>query len=109
MHSIMSTKQTVAGVDAFNNPNIGWWTGQDIHGNWNCVCNSGLTLGALAILGDDDTKTVEQILGLTVPNALQSCAHAVSSDCTWAETVNYWYSHPALGIQLEYQHVRSLE
>ncbi|KAI0785455.1 chondroitin AC/alginate lyase [Irpex lacteus] len=83
------------GQVAYQNANsgtyAGWWTGPDIHGNWNCVCNSGLTLGALAILGDDDTGTAENILSLTIPNALQGCAQAVSSDGTWAETANYWY------------------
>lgn len=68
----------------------GWWAG-DIRGNWNCVCNSGMTLGALAILGDDTSGTAEQILGFSVPNALQGCAQAVTSDGTWNETANYWY------------------
>ncbi|KAH9836964.1 chondroitin AC/alginate lyase [Rhodofomes roseus] len=68
----------------------GWWNKQT-QGNWNCVCNGGLTLGALAIIGDDPTGTAEQILGYTVPNALLNCAQGPSSDGTWQETPNYWY------------------
>jgi len=69
---------------------IGWWS-SNIQGNWNCVCNNGLTMGALAILGDDTTGTAEKILGLTVPNALGNCIWATSSDGTWSETFDYWY------------------
>lgn len=68
----------------------GWWT-QDTQGNWNCVCNGGLTMGALAIIGDDPTDTSATILANTIPNALLNCAQAVSSDGTWQETPNYWY------------------
>jgi hypothetical protein len=68
----------------------GWWT-NNITGNWNCVCNSGLTMGSLAILGDDTTGVAQQLLGLTVDNANQNCVFAVSNDGTWAETANYWY------------------
>ena len=48
-------------------------------------------MGALAILGDDTTGTAEQVLGLTIPNAMVNCAQGVSSDGTWSETPNYWY------------------
>lgn len=78
------------GINAFTNSSIGWWS-DDVEGNWNCVCNSGLTMGALAILGDDTTGNAEQILGLTIDNAKNNCAWAVSDDGTWAETANYWY------------------
>lgn len=67
-----------------------WWK-TNTEGNWNCVCNGGLTLGALAILGDDDSGTASSLLGNTVNNAKQNCAMAPSSDGTWAETANYWY------------------
>ncbi|KAI1789797.1 chondroitin AC/alginate lyase [Ganoderma leucocontextum] len=81
------------GVVAYNNTDnlyTGWWS-SNIYGNWNCVCNGGLTVGALAILGDDTTGTAEQLLALTVDNAKQNCALAVSPDGSWAETANYWY------------------
>ncbi|KZT30714.1 hypothetical protein NEOLEDRAFT_1174102 [Neolentinus lepideus HHB14362 ss-1] len=68
----------------------GWWK-NNTQGNWNCVCNNGLTMGALAILGDDTSGTAEQLLGLTVPNANANCVDAVTSDGTWTETANYWY------------------
>ncbi|KAJ7062689.1 heparinase II/III family protein [Mycena amicta] len=73
----------------------GWWRSTDpsnlINGNWNCVCNSGLTMASLAILGDDSSGVPEQLLGTTVDNAKQACAQAVSTDGSWAETANYWY------------------
>jgi hypothetical protein len=82
------------GMHAYQNGNTGdfsgWWS-HNIQGNWNCVCNSGMTFGALAILGDDTTGTAEQILAQSVPNAVSNCAQAVSSDGTWSETANYWY------------------
>ncbi|CCM03112.1 uncharacterized protein FIBRA_05233 [Fibroporia radiculosa] len=82
-----------AGVVGYTNSNglyYGWWT-DEVQGNWNCVCNSGLTMGALAILDDDPTGTAAQLLGYTIPNAILNCAEAVSSDGTWQETPNYWY------------------
>ncbi|KAG6911560.1 hypothetical protein DXG01_011862 [Tephrocybe rancida] len=77
------------GLTASTTP-AGWWR-NNTFGNWNCVCNSGLTLGSLAILHDDESGIAEQLLALTVPNALENCARAVSDDGTWAETANYWY------------------
>ncbi|KZO98789.1 hypothetical protein CALVIDRAFT_544643 [Calocera viscosa TUFC12733] len=79
------------GVTAYTDASYGngWW--RSVNGNWNCVCNSGLTMGALAILGDDPTGTAAQILSYTVSNAQANCAQAPSSDGTWSETANYWY------------------
>ncbi|EIW86869.1 hypothetical protein CONPUDRAFT_161502 [Coniophora puteana RWD-64-598 SS2] len=68
----------------------GWWT-TNTQGNWNCVCNDGLTLGSLAILNDDPTGVAEQLLAQTIPNALANCVQATSSDGTWSETPDYWY------------------
>ncbi|KAJ7069624.1 chondroitin AC/alginate lyase [Mycena amicta] len=68
----------------------GWWFG-NITGNWNCVCNSGLTMASLAILNDDTTGIATQLLKATVGNARENCAHAVTSDGSWLETANYWY------------------
>jgi hypothetical protein len=96
LSSIMSTMITYGlsnGVIAYstNDPEAyGWWN-TNTEGNWNCVCNNGLTMGALAILGDDTTGIAAQLLALTVPNALKNCALAPSSDGTWSETANYWY------------------
>lgn len=80
------------GVNALVEANgtTGWWA-NDVTGNWNCVCNDGLTMGSLAILGDDTSGNAEKLLGATVDNALKNCAQAVSTDGTWAETPNYWY------------------
>ncbi|KAJ7066603.1 chondroitin AC/alginate lyase [Mycena amicta] len=80
------------GVQAYTNSSVftGWWK-NNIQGNWNCVCNNGLTMASLAILGDDTTDSATTLLGLTVDNAKQNCAFAVSSDGTWSETADYWY------------------
>ncbi|KAI0778382.1 chondroitin AC/alginate lyase [Trametes elegans] len=78
------------GNSAYGNSSTGWWA-NGIEGNWNCVSNGGLTLGALAILGDDDSGLAEEILGKSIPNAKENCIFAVSSDGTWSETANYWY------------------
>lgn len=81
----------IPGVGAFNgNSSTGWWQ-SNTEGNWNCVCNSGLTIGALALLGDDTTGTSETLLSHTIQNALQNCVLAVSDDGSWAETPHYWY------------------
>ncbi|KAM0750669.1 hypothetical protein T439DRAFT_289176 [Meredithblackwellia eburnea MCA 4105] len=66
-----------------------WWT--KVNGNWNCVCNGGLTIGALAIANEDPTGVAAQLLSLAVPNANANCAMAPSPDGTWSETPNYWY------------------
>lgn len=80
------------GVDAYtvSTDYYGWWR-TNTTGNWNCVCNSGLTLASLAILDEDTTGNAATLLSLTVPNALENCVYAVSDDGTWAETANYWY------------------
>ncbi|KAJ6604490.1 chondroitin AC/alginate lyase [Mycena vulgaris] len=80
------------GIQAYTNTSVytGWWR-TNTTGNWNCVCNGGLTMASLAILGDDTSGLASQLLGLTVDNAKSNCAQAVSSDGTWAETANYWY------------------
>lgn len=70
------------------NTNYSWWT--KVNGNWNCVCNNGLTAGALAIANEDPTGVAAAVLALTVPNAAANCAFAPSPDGTWSETANYW-------------------
>ncbi|ORX35954.1 chondroitin AC/alginate lyase [Kockovaella imperatae] len=73
-----------------------WWTGppknsQEINGNWNCVCNGGLTMAALAIIDRDPTGMAQQILDMAIPNAYNGCFQAPHDDGTWSETANYWY------------------
>jgi len=78
------------GIAAYSGNYTGWWT-KATTGNWNCVCNAGLTVASLAILGDDTTGAAQQLLGLTINNAKANCALAVSPDGSWAETPDYWY------------------
>jgi hypothetical protein len=93
--SIMSTMIKYGlsfGVSAYTDATVsyGWWR-TNTNGNWNCVCNNGLTMGSLAILGDDTSGVAQQLLGLTVDNAKANCALGPSTDGTWSETANYWY------------------
>ncbi|KAK0520455.1 hypothetical protein OC835_007201 [Tilletia horrida] len=70
----------------------GWWSkSPSNNGNWNCVCNSGLVLGALAILGDDTSGLANQILTNAIPNMKAGCMTGAYEDGTWSETANYWY------------------
>ncbi|KAK0533279.1 hypothetical protein OC834_002312 [Tilletia horrida] len=70
----------------------GWWSQPGNNdGNWNCVCNSGMILGALAIAGDDDSGVSSQILSNAIPNFKSGCMTGVYPDGTWTETANYWY------------------
>lgn len=82
------------GVIAYDDANdplfYGWWR-NNTEGNWNCVCNNGLTMGSLAILGDDTTGTAQQLLSMTVTNAVENCALSPTSDGSWPETNDYWY------------------
>ncbi|EJD54513.1 hypothetical protein AURDEDRAFT_110122 [Auricularia subglabra TFB-10046 SS5] len=82
------------GVDAYGTADYGWWTGRNgeiISGNWNCVSNAGMTMGALAILNDDQSGIASQILDNSIANAKKNCVLGPSSDGTWTETPNYWY------------------
>ena len=80
------------GVSVFqgDSTGVGWWA-TGIYGNWNCVCNGGLTMAALAIYGDDTTGNAATLLKYTIPNAKQNCALTVTADGTNNETANYWY------------------
>jgi len=80
------------------NTGYGWW--QTTNGNWNCVCNGGLTMGALAILDRDPTGVAQQVLSHTVENAAANCMYAVSSDGTWSETQDYWYFGSTTAAQM---------
>lgn len=81
------------GLNVFEAPtgagaNYQWWSSVD--GNWNCVCNKGMTMGALAIVNEDPTNSAAKMLTYTVPNANAYCSYSPSPDGTWAETPNYW-------------------
>ncbi|SCZ99350.1 BZ3500_MvSof-1268-A1-R1_Chr7-2g09496 [Microbotryum saponariae] len=81
------------GIEVYENAaGYGWWSKSSIEGNWNCVCNNGLIMGALAIANEDPTGTAAKILGHAVPNSASVCAFAPTSDGgVWQETANYWY------------------
>ena len=61
------------GLNSYTDQSSGysWW--QTTNGNWNCVCNGGLTMGALAILNEDPTGIAQRVLGYTVDNAAGNC------------------------------------
>ena len=74
------------GVNCYTGKRRGWW----IHSafNWNQVCNSGLTIGALAI-ADSHPQYARTI----VPGAVASMPRALASyapDGAWGEGPGYW-------------------
>ncbi|CAO1633799.1 unnamed protein product [Parajaminaea phylloscopi] len=71
------------------NTDAGWW--KNTNGNWNCVCNSGLLLGALAIWTEDPSGTAASVVAQAVPNMKSNCMKGAYEDGTWSETANYWY------------------
>lgn len=76
------------GVNQYSS-SIGWWrTG---NGNWNCVCNSGLLLGALAVWDEDPTGYADSLISQILPNMKANCMQGAYDDGTWSETANYWY------------------
>ncbi|SCV70692.1 BQ2448_3454 [Microbotryum intermedium] len=81
------------GLQVYENAaGYGWWSKPSVEGNWNCVCNNGLIMGALAIANEDPTGTAAKILGYAVPNSASVCSFAPTTDGgVWQETANYWY------------------
>ncbi|GAA6057364.1 hypothetical protein JCM3770_005727 [Rhodotorula araucariae] len=79
-----------------------WWT--TAQGNWNCVCNKGMAMGALAVINEYPDSPARQVLNFAVDNANAMCAFAPSPEGTWSETPNYWYfgtySHAELAASL---------
>jgi len=74
------------GVEAYQGEGY-WWTRSEF--NWNQVCNSGLSIGALAI-AESDPEWAEAI----VPKAVASLPAALSSygpDGAWMEGPAYWH------------------
>ncbi len=75
------------GIDAYEGRGPSTWWPRNEH-NWNQVCNSGLSIGALAI-AEDEPELAEQILDY----ALQSLPLALASyapDGAWGEGPGYW-------------------
>ena len=63
-----------------------WWTTTPF--NWNQVCNSGLTLGALAVADEEP-----ELASFIITSALKSLPLAMASfapDGGWAEGPGYW-------------------
>lgn len=79
------------GLNAYTDESVGyaWW--RTTNGNWNNVCNGGLTVGALAIATEDTTGIAGQLLANTVANVKENGVMGVSPDGTWSETADYWY------------------
>lgn len=83
----------------------GWWTqASNGFGNWNCVCNSGLLLGALAIKGDDKDdpeQTAGSVFKSALGNIKDNCFQGPYADGTWPETPNYWYFGTNAAVRAE--------
>jgi len=68
--------------------NLGWMEGDN---NWNTVCNGGLTLGALALLGDDHGHgdlPSEIIEGAR--SSIRRPFAAIGPNGGWEEGIGYW-------------------
>lgn len=64
-----------------------WWA-KAVH-NWNQVCNGGITIGALAVAGEEREKA-----GYIVPRSVESIKLAMASyapEGGWAEGPGYWH------------------
>ena len=85
--------ETGLGIYKKNN----WWVGG--HNNWNEVCNSGLTLAALA-MAEDEPEIAEQIINFAVaslPNGLS----AYKPDGAYPEGPGYWnYGSTFSGVMI---------
>jgi len=74
------------GADSYTGKRRAWWKTSAF--NWNQVCNSGLTIGALAI-----ADTHPQYARIIVPGAVASLPKAIASyapDGAWGEGPGYW-------------------
>lgn len=74
------------GTNAYGT-SVGW--SKSTGNNWNCVCNGGLTLGALA-LGTDSETIVEQVLAKAVASAAPVLQHYGTDNGAWYEGPGYW-------------------
>ncbi len=66
---------------------VAWWVKSEF--NWNQVCNSGLSIGALAI-----AETDPEYARIIVPHAVKSLPLALGSyapDGVWMEGPGYWH------------------
>jgi hypothetical protein len=79
-------------------PGTVWW--MDVDHNWNTVCNGGLTVGALALLGSDHDPTAVEVVEGTRGNVAQAI-EAIGPGGGWAEGTTYWgYNAKYLSIYL---------
>lgn len=78
-----------AGLTEFNTDT--WWA-RPTSNNWGLVCMGGLSLGALAIAGDNaaDTTLVERILHQAVTKVAPLMAHYTTDNGGWYEGPGYW-------------------
>ncbi len=85
----IATRGLTPGMSEYNR-NVGWT--QPTNNNWNLVCTGGLTLGALAIAGENaaDTTLVEQILHRSVTKVAPVMARYTADNGAWYEGPGYW-------------------
>ena len=85
----IATRGLAAGLKEYTTN--AWWARPDSN-NWNLVCTGGLTLGALAIAGENaaDTTLVEQILHHSVSKVAPVMAHFTADNGGWYEGPGYW-------------------
>jgi Heparinase II/III-like protein/Domain of unknown function (DUF4962) len=72
------------GIEQYAKP--AWWV--SARNNWNLVCNSGLTAGALAI-ADEEPQLASHIINSAM-KSVPIAMHSFSPDGGWAEGPGYW-------------------
>jgi len=89
LRTAITTRGLTPGMSQYN-ANAGWT--QPTNNNWNLVCTGGLTLGALAIAGENaaDTTLVEQILHNSVTKVAPVMKHYTTDNGGWYEGPGYW-------------------
>lgn len=75
------------GIDAYEGRGPSTWWPRNEH-NWNQVCNSGLSIGALAI-AENEPERAEQILGYAL-DSLPLALATYAPDGAWGEGPGYW-------------------
>jgi len=78
------------GLDAHEgHTDFGWWADDEY--NWNSVCNGGLSVGACALVGEDDVDhaVLEELLSYTSEGILEAF-ETFGVDGGWPEGYSYW-------------------
>jgi hypothetical protein len=89
IRNTIATNALKRGLECYAAPQMWWVTGSN---NWGIVCDGGMVLSALSILGDETAPAVAPaVLDDYIPALYHSPAlRGFSPDGGWAEAVCYW-------------------